>query len=99
MNLISVIGVYAAICREMGLPLRFPGLEQVYRALYQVTSADILASATVWAGETEAAQNQIFDVTNGDTLRWQHMWPPIAKTFDMDIADTVPFSLSTYLAD
>ena len=99
LNLISVIGVYAAICRKMGLPLRFPGPEKTYRALYQVTSADLLARATVWAGETTAAQNQIFNVTNGDTLRWQHMWQRIAKMFDMDIADPVPFLLTTYMAD
>jgi hypothetical protein len=47
MNLILVIGVHAAICREMGLPLRFPGPQKVYDALYQVTSADILAEATI----------------------------------------------------
>jgi hypothetical protein len=35
MNLATVIAVYAAICRELGLPLRFPGPESVYRALYQ----------------------------------------------------------------
>jgi nucleoside-diphosphate-sugar epimerase len=99
MNLISVIGVYAAICRVMGLPLRFPGPEKVYRALYQVTSADLLARATIWAGETAAAQNEIFNVTNGDALRWQHMWPRIAKMFGMEIADPVPFLLSTYMAD
>jgi nucleoside-diphosphate-sugar epimerase len=99
LNLIAVVGVYATICREMGLPLRFPGPEKTYRALYQVTSADLLARATVWAGETTAAQNQIFNVTNGDTLRWQHMWPRIAKMFGMDIADPIPFSLTTYMAD
>src|SRR5258705_3459349 len=64
LNLIAVVGVYATICREMGLPLRFPGPEKAYRALYQVTSADLLARATVWAGETTAAQGQIFNVTN-----------------------------------
>jgi nucleoside-diphosphate-sugar epimerase len=35
---------------HLGLPLRFPGTEKTYNALYQITSADILASATVWAG-------------------------------------------------
>jgi nucleoside-diphosphate-sugar epimerase len=99
MNLISVIGVYAAICREMGLPLRFPGPERVYNALYQVTSADLLAEATIWAGTTPAAENQIFNVTNGDTMRWKHMWPRIAKMFEMEVADPVPFSLTTYMAD
>jgi nucleoside-diphosphate-sugar epimerase len=99
MNLISVIAVYAAISRELGLPLRFPGPERVYRALYQVTSADLLARATIWAGETAAAKNELFNVSNGDTLRWQHMWPRIAKMFGMDIADPVPFSLATFMAD
>jgi nucleoside-diphosphate-sugar epimerase len=99
LNLISVIAVYAAISRELGLPLRFPGPEKVYRALYQVTSADLLARATVWAGETPAAQNELFNITNGDTLRWQHMWPRIAKMFGMEVADPVPFSLVTYMTD
>ena len=39
MNLTMVIAVYAAISKELGLPLRFPGPEAAYRALYQVTSA------------------------------------------------------------
>jgi nucleoside-diphosphate-sugar epimerase len=99
MNLATVIAVYAAICRELRLPLRFPGPQAVYRALYQVTSADILARATIWAGEAPAAHNEIFNITNGDTLRWQHMWPRIAKMLGMEVADPVPFSLSTYMAD
>ena len=99
MNLTMVIGVYAAISRELGLPLRFPGTEKVYRALYQVTSADILARATVWAGETAAAKNETFNITNGDALRWQHLWPRLAKMFGMEVTDPVPFSLTTYMAD
>jgi nucleoside-diphosphate-sugar epimerase len=74
MSLISVIVVYAAICREMGLPLRFPGAESAYRSLYQATSADLLARAVIWAGETVSARNELFNVTNGDNFRWQHMW-------------------------
>lgn len=46
MNLLMVIAVYAAISKELGLPLRFPGTEAASRALYQITSADILARAT-----------------------------------------------------
>jgi hypothetical protein len=34
MNLLMVIAVYAAISKELGLPLRFPGTEAAYRALY-----------------------------------------------------------------
>ena len=55
--------------------------------------------AAVWAGETEAARNEIFNVTNGDTLRWKYMWPRIAKIFDIETAEPVPFPLTTYMAD
>ncbi|ADV81922.1 SDR family oxidoreductase [Terriglobus saanensis] len=99
MNLTMVIGVYAAISKELGLPLRFPGPEAAYRALYQVTSADILARASSWAGTTESAREQIFNITNGDYFRWQFMWPRIAKSFHMEVAEPVPMPLSIYMAD
>jgi nucleoside-diphosphate-sugar epimerase len=99
MNLAMVIAVYAVLSKELGLPLRFPGAEKAYRALYQVTSADILARASIWAGNSHAAQNEIFNITNGDYFRWQHMWPRIAKMFNMEVADPVPMRLATYMAD
>jgi nucleoside-diphosphate-sugar epimerase len=99
MNLAMVISVYAAISKELGLPLRFPGPEGAYRALYQVTSAGILAKAADWAGETPSAANEIFNITNGDYFRWQFMWPRIAKAFQMETAEPVPMSLKVYMAD
>ncbi|MCI0756328.1 SDR family oxidoreductase [Teichococcus vastitatis] len=99
MNLTMVIAIYAAISKELGLPLRFPGTEAAYRALYQVTSAKILASATEWAGREPAARNQIFNITNGDYFRWEHLWPRIARAFDMEVAYPVPTPLTTYMAD
>jgi nucleoside-diphosphate-sugar epimerase len=99
MNLAMVIAVYAVLSKELGLPLRFPGTEKAYRALYQVTSADILAKASVWAGSSKSAHNEIFNITNGDYFRWQHMWPRIAKMFDMEVADPVPMPLASYMAD
>lgn len=65
----------------------------------QATSADLLARAVIWAGETPSARNELFNVTNGDTFRCQHRWPRIAKMLGMEIADPVPFSLTTYMAD
>jgi nucleoside-diphosphate-sugar epimerase len=101
MNLTMVIAVYAAISKdkELGLPLRFPGPEAAYRALYLVTSADILARAAAWAGETPAAANEIFNITNGDYFRWQFMWPRIARMFQMDVGEPVPMPLTVYMAD
>ncbi len=99
MNLGMSIAVYAAISKELGLPLRFPGTEGAYRALYQITSANILAKATVWAGTSEVAKNDVFNITNGDYFRWEHLWPRIAKMFHMEVAPPVPIPLTVYMAD
>jgi hypothetical protein len=81
------------------LPLRFPGPEAAYRALYQLSSADVLAEAADWAGTSPNARNEIFNITNGDYFRWQHMWPRIARMFDMEWADPIPMPLTTYMGD
>ena len=39
MNIITVIAVYAAISKELGLPLRFPGKPGAFNAVYQVTDS------------------------------------------------------------
>ncbi len=99
MNLLMVIAVYASICREMNLPLTFPGTEASYNALYQVTDARILAQATEWAGSTQAAHGQIYNITNGDYFRWARLWPRIAEFFNLSLGPTLPFSLSDMMAD
>ena len=99
MNLGMSIAVYAAISKELGLPLRFPGTEKSYRILYQITSAEILAKATTWAGQSDAAQNEIFNITNGDYFRWKYLWPRIASMFDMPAAHPIPTPLTMYMAD
>src|SRR6202167_1580255 len=63
-----------------------------------VLSLAFLTFALTQNSATPAADVLVLE-QNGDTLRWQHMWPRIAKMFDMDIADPVPFLLTTYLAD
>jgi nucleoside-diphosphate-sugar epimerase len=99
MNLGMSIAVYAVISKELGLPLRFPGTERTYGALYQITSAEILARATIWAGRSEAARNEIFNITNGDYFRWRYLWPRIAAMFDMLPADPIPTPLTLYMDD
>ena len=99
MNLGMSIAIYAVISKELGLPLRFPGTEKAYRALYQITYAKILARATVWAGLSDSAANEIFNIANGDYFRWQHVWPNIAAMFGMPVADPIPTPLAVYMAD
>ncbi|MFZ4807683.1 MAG: NAD-dependent epimerase/dehydratase family protein [Hyphomicrobiaceae bacterium] len=44
-SLSMVIAVYAGICRELGLPFRFPGTPENFNAVYQCTDAAHLAKA------------------------------------------------------
>jgi hypothetical protein len=43
---------------EFALPLRFPGTEAAYRALYQLTSADIVARATTGRAKRKGRQTK-----------------------------------------
>ena len=78
MNLVMVIAIYAVLSKEMGLPLRFPGKLGAYDKLLDLTDAGLLARATVWAATNSQCANQAFNITNGDLIRWNDLWPKIA---------------------
>jgi nucleoside-diphosphate-sugar epimerase len=99
MNLALVIAVYASISKELGLPLRFPGRPGAYDTLLEMTDADLLAKATVWAATDERGAGQAFNIANGDLFRWSEMWPRIAGFFELEVAPPLPMSLRTVMAD
>jgi nucleoside-diphosphate-sugar epimerase len=99
MNLAMVIGVYGAISKELGLPLRFPGKPGAYDKLLEMTDAGLLAKATVWAATDPRCANQAFNINNGDLFRWDDMWPKIAKFFDLEVASPLSMSLDVVMAD
>ena len=91
MDLIPPLGVYAAILREQGRPLDYPGGAA---RVSQAVDVDLLARAIAWAGEADAARNEAFNVTNGDVFAWENVWPAIAEALDMKPGDAVPLSLA-----
>lgn len=99
MNLAMVIAVYAAISKELGLPLRFPGSPGAYDSLIEMTDADLLAKATVWAATDPRCANEAFNINNGDLFRWSEMWPEIARAFELEAAPPLPMSLDAVMAD
>jgi nucleoside-diphosphate-sugar epimerase len=99
MNLATGLAVYAAICKEEGVPLRFPGSGGAWSALHQVTDAGILGHAALWALNADTARNEIFNVTNGDHYRWKHLWGDIAAYFEIAAAEPQPMSLVAQMAD
>ena len=99
MNMATVIAVYATLCKELGLPLRYPGSSAAYRAIMEMTDAELLAKAIVWAGETESCNGQAFNITNGDYARWENVWPRIADFFKMETALPQRFPLALFMSD
>ncbi|MFZ2159135.1 MAG: SDR family oxidoreductase [Bradyrhizobium sp.] len=91
MDLIPPLGVYAAMLREQGRALDYPGGAA---RVSQAVDVDLLARAIAWAGETNAARNEAFNVTNGDVFTWENVWPAIAEALDMKPGAAVPLSLA-----
>ena len=91
MDLIPPLGVYAAMLREQGRALDYPGGAA---RVAQAVDVDLLARAIAWSGEAEAARNQAFNVTNGDVFTWENIWPAIADALDMKPGQSVPLSLA-----
>ena len=97
MSIVSVIAAYAAIMKELGRPLAFPG--SAWESLYQVTDSAHFANATLWAATEGRCANQAYNITNGDNFRWRHLWPAIAQAMDMPAADPQPLNLTQFMAD
>ncbi len=99
MNLVMVLAVYATVSKTLGLPLRHPGTRANAHALFQVTDTKHLSKAVLWMSTDKGAANQAFNITNGDTFRWENMWPHIADYFDMDLAPAQKIDLPLMMAD
>jgi nucleoside-diphosphate-sugar epimerase len=96
MNTILTVGLYAAICRELGLALRFPG---ALGHLKDACDAALLAKAVHWAGQNSAAANEIFNVSNGDCFLWEQAFPRIAEVFGMECAAPHSMPLARVMPD
>jgi nucleoside-diphosphate-sugar epimerase len=91
MDLIPPLGVYAALLREQGRPLDYPGGAA---RVSQAVDVDLLARAIAWSGEAATARNQAFNVTNGDVFTWENVWPAISDALEMKPGNAVPLSLA-----
>ena len=93
MNLVTSLAAYAAMSRELGLPLRFPGRREGWNTLQETTDAELFGRATLWALGEDKARNEIFNVSNGDVYRWRQLWSELAAFYDLPVAE--PLAMST----
>jgi len=93
MSALPAIGVFAAMLKQRGEALAFPGGGP---RIANACDVDLLARAIAWSGEAANARNQVFNVTNGDVYVWENVWPAIARALDMECAEPVSRSLHDY---
>lgn len=94
MNLIPVIGVYGALCREMDRPFSFPG-----GAPYIAEAVDsrLLADALHWAASSSTAANETFNITNGDVFEWRDLWASFAEMLEVETGPDQRLCLAQWL--
>ena len=96
LNVLPAIGVYAAIRREKGEAFGFPGGPSF---VWEAADAKLVGQVMVWAAQARQAENEIFNVTNGDVFEWRSVWPAIAKTLGVELGPDEPTSLAAYIRE
>ena len=91
MNIVAAIGAYAAVQRELGRPLAFPGGGRYINA---ASDSRLIARAAEFAGTHEIAANETYNVVNGDMLVWHDIWAGIAQRFGIEVGPAEPLELT-----
>ena len=98
-NIIPVLGAYAAVARELGVPFDFPGRAGCFEAVKQATDGTQLAYAMIFIATAPACANAAFNVTNGDVFRWSRLWPQLAGFFGLPQGQVRSVKLADWMAD
>jgi nucleoside-diphosphate-sugar epimerase len=99
MNPLLAIGVYAALERELGRPLDFPGGTYSVSVAQEAVDCALVGDALTWAATAPTARGRTFNLTNGDTFNWPSVWPAIAASFGMEVGSHRPVSLASDLPE
>lgn len=96
MNVIPVIGAYAAICHARGEPFGFPGDVPF---VHQVVDARLIGDAGVWAATHRVAWGEYFNLTNGEVSSWLDLWPSMADCLNVPLGPQLPRSMASFLPE
>ncbi|MFN0096924.1 MAG: NAD-dependent epimerase/dehydratase family protein [Dehalococcoidia bacterium] len=91
MNPALPIGAYAALLKEAGEPLHFPG-RSLATWVHEAVDADLVARAIAWAAEEPRAWGEAYNLTNGDVFTWSQAWEAVAEAMEMPVGEHRPIS-------
>lgn len=96
-NIVPTLGVWAAMSKELGIALDFPGRN--FDNISDMTDATQLANALKWMATADTAHNQAFNVTDGDFFRWRHLFKRIADHYQIPLGQARPLNVEWWMAD
>lgn len=96
LNNLLAIAVFAALRRDAGLDLPFPGTWPSL-GVTEMVDVELLARAIGWAGEADSARGQVFNIANGDAFAWADLWRVIAAEMDLPLGAPSPMSVRAYV--
>jgi nucleoside-diphosphate-sugar epimerase len=91
LSIVMALGVFAAVVRELGEPLHFPGGGRYVNAC---TDSRLLAEAIEFCATHEHTSGEIYNVVNGDFVDWRDLWQTVATSFGMETGEDRPTSLA-----
>jgi nucleoside-diphosphate-sugar epimerase len=84
MNVPYGLALYAAVQKELGKKVEFPGDADAWDAENHMTSAKIIARHAEWAVLSKQAANQILNISDGSMFTWGKFWPLLAASYDVE---------------
>ena len=96
MNPVALLGVYAAIRAEEGLPMSYPGAAGLN--VTQMTDSRLLAKGCLHAATTETTWDDAFNILNGDVVEWRSIWPAIAAAVGVPVGPEEETDLAAYIS-
>ena len=99
LNCASHIAHYATVCREMGVPLNFPGSEASFKAYNRFTDARVLGRFQAFVATNPKCGNQAFNLTNDSGFRWSTVWPFFADYFKVPMGVILPFDVKMMMKE
>ncbi|MGR8921652.1 MAG: NAD-dependent epimerase/dehydratase family protein [Gammaproteobacteria bacterium] len=94
MNIPPVIGIYAAIRRELGKPFSFPGGPTW---VWEAVDVRLVAGALRWATGAPRANGETYNLTNGEVFSFRDMWPALGATLGVEPGPDEPLLLADYI--
>ncbi|KAJ5489905.1 hypothetical protein N7453_010730 [Penicillium expansum] len=84
------IAQYFLICRELGVPPKWPGSLNGYLRVENQSYAPSIADLTVWAATQECCKDEAFNHVNGDVIVWKFLWHFLADYFKTPLGSSEP---------